>query len=204
MKKMDKGFTLIELMIVVAIIGILAAVAVPGFMQYIKDSKTSEAKDNLKAIADGALSFFEADHVYDTTGMTPKARLYPGSHELGNAYTSIDTSVSIGGCETLGVKNNPANTDVVQHLNEAPWNQLKFQINKPFYYQYDYTSSGNEPGSSTFFAAATASLSTEADSGFTVAGTTAGKVGNIIDVTPKSDEKVAANGAFTACAANAD
>ena len=66
---MDKGFTLIELMIVVAIIGILAAVAVPGFMRYIKDSKTSEAKDNMKAIADGALSYFETEHDYDGKGM---------------------------------------------------------------------------------------------------------------------------------------
>ena len=48
--------------IVVAIIGILAAVAVPGFMKYIKDSKTTEAKSNLKAIAEGASSFYQTEH----------------------------------------------------------------------------------------------------------------------------------------------
>ena len=62
MKTNRKGFTLIELMIVVAIIGILAAVAIPGFMQYIKNSKTSEAKTNLNSIGKGALAWFQAEH----------------------------------------------------------------------------------------------------------------------------------------------
>ena len=53
-----KGFTLIELMIVVAIIGILAAIAIPNFLKFQAKSKQSEAKSNLGAIYTGEVAFF--------------------------------------------------------------------------------------------------------------------------------------------------
>jgi type IV pilus assembly protein PilA len=59
-----KGFTLIELMIVVAIIGILAAIAIPNFLKFQAKSKQSEAKSNLGAIYTGEISFFGETNQY--------------------------------------------------------------------------------------------------------------------------------------------
>ena len=55
--KGQKGFTLIELMIVVAIIGILAAIAIPNFLAYQAKSKQSEAKVSLGAIFTSVVAF---------------------------------------------------------------------------------------------------------------------------------------------------
>ena len=117
MKKTGKGFTLIELMIVVAIIGILAAVAIPGFMKYIKDSKTSEAKTNLDAIRKGALSYFEAEHA-DTTGMVVTSKKYP-THAAGAAPLGTTPSAA-----TVGVKNSPLNATNKTNMETVPWTAL--------------------------------------------------------------------------------
>ena len=57
MFRKQEGFTLIELMIVVAIIGILAAIAIPNFLQYQMKSRQSEAKTNLGAIKTSEVSW---------------------------------------------------------------------------------------------------------------------------------------------------
>jgi type IV pilus assembly protein PilA len=60
------GFTLIELMIVVAIIGILAAIAIPNFLKFQCKSKQSEAKTNLSGIFTAEKAFFGEYNTYGT------------------------------------------------------------------------------------------------------------------------------------------
>jgi len=62
--KNEKGFTLIELMIVVAIIGILAAVAIPNFLRYQAKSKQSEARVILSGIYTSETAYFAEQNSY--------------------------------------------------------------------------------------------------------------------------------------------
>jgi type IV pilus assembly protein PilA len=70
MKKSSKGFTLIELMIVVAIIGILAAIAIPNFLRYQLRSKFAELKTNVEAINKSEESIRQGERVLCATAMT--------------------------------------------------------------------------------------------------------------------------------------
>ena len=67
-KRIAHGFTLIELMIVVAIIGILAAIAVPSFSRFQARAKQSEAKILLKSMFVAEKSFFSTNDQYNTRG----------------------------------------------------------------------------------------------------------------------------------------
>jgi type IV pilus assembly protein PilA len=60
----SKGFTLIELMIVVAIVAILAAVAIPNYLKFQMRARTSEAKGNLGAIRTGETAYYGENDVF--------------------------------------------------------------------------------------------------------------------------------------------
>jgi type IV pilus assembly protein PilA len=92
MRRIQKGFTLIELMIVVAIIGILAAIAIPNFIRFQARSKQSEAKTDLKAIFTGQRSIMgEKDRYSNLAGEVGFAP------ERGNRYYFDMGVVGAGG-----------------------------------------------------------------------------------------------------------
>lgn len=69
--KSRKGFTLIELMIVVAIIGILAAIAIPNFIRFQLKAKTSEGKVNVAAIRTAEEAYFSEFGTYIAGAVSP-------------------------------------------------------------------------------------------------------------------------------------
>ena len=96
MKRTNKGFTLIELMIVVAIIGILAAIAIPNFLRFQLKSKTSEGKVNLAAIRTAQESYQAEFGTYVESGGT-----FPPGHTQDTQKFAWDPTTT-GGFGTIG------------------------------------------------------------------------------------------------------
>ena len=93
--KNEKGFTLIELMIVVAIIGSLAAIAIPNFLNYQKKAKQSEAKVNLGAIRTLAEAYRAEHDTYLPAGATvPYDPVVLGFEVKGTARYTYSVTVA--------------------------------------------------------------------------------------------------------------
>lgn len=152
-RKAQRGFTLIELMIVVAIIGILAAVAIPQFLDYMKSSKRSEAMLNLNSIEKGAGAQFAENAAFPNL----TAAITPG----------------VACCAQAGKKCAVVQADWVGPAG-APtaWDELNFEMTKPFLFQYSYTPAG---AGASFTAVARGDLDCDLTTvDYTLQGTTVG------------------------------
>ena len=94
--KGQKGFTLIELMIVVAIIGILAAIAIPNFLAYQARSRQSEARTNLGAIFVSEVAFFGANNRFSDFATTGYSMAAPWNRYTYRGPNAAGTGGSTG------------------------------------------------------------------------------------------------------------
>ena len=138
-----EGFTLIELMIVVAIIGILAAIAIPAFINYVKRSKTSEAGANLKSLFQGAAAYYDSENWGQ--GMVTVG---------GTAAAS--TNCTVGNAVQDGAPGNAKRViDWGTETNAAEFAALNFAPADPIYFDYNVLSAspgcGNTAGNTNVY-----------------------------------------------------
>lgn len=99
-KSNSKGFTLVELMMVIAIIGILAVIAIPSYQNYVQRGFRADAIADLEKVMSASTQFYTENRTYTTT-IGSGGLGFPG----GASFNTREDRYSI----TLGLCDNPAN-----------------------------------------------------------------------------------------------
>jgi type IV pilus assembly protein PilE len=111
----NRGFTLIELMITVAIIGILASIAIPSYTEYIKRGKRADAKVALQQLGQYMQRFYAANDRYnkdrsDTNIVIPTALQFtPQGADVTSGFYNYDTTNSSITAQEFTLRMTPIN-----------------------------------------------------------------------------------------------
>jgi len=122
MNKLQQGFTLIELMIVVAIIGILAAVAIPSYQDYTARAQVTEAVSLTSAFKTGLAEFY-ADSGSYPANLTAIGTTTSGKYVASMVVASSGGAVSV--TATMGTGTNPGvsgSTLILWSNDSLQWN----------------------------------------------------------------------------------
>ncbi len=138
MNRRQRGFTLIELMIVVAIIGILASVAVPVLLKYTYRSKSTEADVTLRDLWTRVRGYRITEHT-PPGAMSPLSPQFPDSTPITPAGTCCGVSGTGGKCAP-----NAA------FWSHPTWEALNFAEETSHFYRYEITTdNASSPNSFT-------------------------------------------------------
>lgn len=122
MKRLQQGFTLIELMIVVAIVGILAAIALPAYQDYVVRSKMSEAEAAIAACKTSV-----AEYTSTHGGSLPTTVTLAGCSTTSTQYVNGGVAVATGVISAVS-QNTGANPEC--QLTLTPTQAATFEITK--------------------------------------------------------------------------